>query len=126
MLPPPGTLKENGRILPGCRLQGGDLVAIQLYRDIGRAARARAVVEDAQDHLLLFVDDAEARRLDDFDAAIEFVGLAGDQAMDRRVEAERLIGARNIMDFTVGQHDGAADTGGRDIADPRPGRAVRR
>ncbi len=102
-------------------LQIADFLAVHLDGDIRRAALRATLVEDAQCELLLLIDDAEAGRANDLDATIEFIGAAGDQAMDRRLEAKRLFDIRrsvgNVVDLTVAEEDRATDAGGRDIRD---------
>jgi hypothetical protein len=75
------------------RLAGGggaafDLFAVAADQDPDRTGR-RALVLDAEGDRLRLADDAVARRGDQRDAAVALVGPAGDQRMDRRLEAER-------------------------------------
>ena len=51
-------------------------------------------VEHARGDDLILADDAVARRLDEFDPALPLALMAGDQRMQRRVEAERRGGRR--------------------------------
>ncbi|MNU90240.1 hypothetical protein D3C71_801000 [compost metagenome] len=109
-------LEAERRRLAGRGLQRGDFFAIHLHGHLSRtAAGGAAVIEDAQCQLLLFVDDAEARSADYFDTAVELIGLAGDQPMDRRAEAQRLFGigqsVGNIVNLAVAEEDRAADAG---------------
>src|SRR5487761_2174856 len=62
--------------------------AVAPHRDLGRAGAA-ALVLDAEADGLRLVDDAEARRLREHHAAVDFVLVAGDQRMQRRGKAER-------------------------------------
>ena len=50
---------------------------------------AVGAVEDAGDDDLILADDAVPRRLDQFDAPLTLALMAGDQRMQRSVEAER-------------------------------------
>ncbi len=86
------------------------------------AAGCRTVVNDAEGQLLLFADDAEARRADDLDAAVELIRLAADQPVDRRVEAELLVDIGHVVDLAVGDEDRAADPCRRHIGKRRRSR----
>ena len=67
----------------------GDRLAVAPDRDDRRLAGVVGV-EDAGDDRLVLADDAEARRFDEFDAAVALALMAGDQHVQRGVEAERL------------------------------------
>ena len=58
-------------------------------------------------------DDAELRRVEDLDAAVELVGPAGQQRVHRRVEAEPAGRLRHVVDLAVGDHDDAGEAVGR-------------
>ena len=64
-------------------------------------------------------DQAVARRLDHFDAAVEFVRLAGQQRVHRRVEAQRRGRLRDVMHLSVGDEKDAGDAVGRGIVQRR-------
>ena len=76
-------------------------------------------VEDPRDDRLVLADDAEARRLDEFDAAIALAFVAGDEHMQRRVEAERVERSGNVVRDAVGDEDRPADALGRRVAQRR-------
>ena len=78
-----------------------------------------AGVEDAGDDRLVLADDAEARRLDELDAAIALALVAGDRAhaAARRSRARRRSG--NVVGEPVGDDDRAADALGRRVAERR-------
>ena len=78
-------------------------------------ARTRAV-EHARGDRLVLADDAEARRLDEFDPPVALAFMAGDQHMQRRVEAERFGAGGNVVGDAVGDDDRAADALGRRFA----------
>ena len=60
-------------------------------------------------------DDAVAGRFEDLDAAVELAGLAGQQRVDRCVEAQARGGLGHIMDLPVGDHDDAGQPVGRRV-----------
>jgi hypothetical protein len=117
LLPPRSTLKEKGVSWPGvaCSVAISSPLSLTVTSAVppglGPSSKTRST------SLRLLVDDAEAWRLDDLDAAVELVGLAGDQAVDRGIEAERLVDAGDVVDLAVGEHDGAADAGGRHVGE---------
>ncbi|MEY9780454.1 hypothetical protein ABIA23_001856 [Sinorhizobium fredii] len=59
----------------------------------------------------MLADDAEARCIDDLDASVDLIRLAGDQSVDRRLKTELLVDVRHVVDLAVGDEDGAADAG---------------
>ena len=71
---------------PGVDL--GDRLAVAPHRQLHRFAAVGAV-EDAGDDDLILADDAVARRLDQFDAPLTLALMAGDERVQRGVEAER-------------------------------------
>src|ERR1700709_1229413 len=77
--------------------------------DLGRR-RPRALVFDAIDDGLRLADDAEARRRYECDAAVAFVAGAGDQRMNRGVEAERCDFGGDVMNTSVGGKEPAGGT----------------
>ena len=74
-------------------------------------------VEDAGDDDLILADDAVARRLDQFDAPLPLALMAGDERMQRRVEAERSRRLGNVVRIAIGDHDRAADPLGRRVGE---------
>ena len=86
----------------------GSAFAVATHGD--RDARhVAARIDDARADDLILADDAKARRLDEFDAAVALALMPGDKRMQRRLEAERLRLRRNVVDDAVGQKDRAAD-----------------
>ena len=72
-------------------------------------------IVDLHPHLDALVDDAEGRRLLDFDIAVDLVFAADDQGMDGS-ELGGLFGfVRHVVDLAVGDHDRAGDTLARRI-----------
>ena len=65
-----------------------DRLAVAPHRELDRLAVVGAV-EDARDDDLVLADDAVARRLDQFDAPVTLALVAGDERVQRGVEAER-------------------------------------
>ena len=126
-LPARGSLKANSLLVPGTRLLAADQVAVQeglhLDRPVGRL---RPLLDDAVAQALLLVDEAEARRVGDLDAAVELVRAAGDEPMHRRVEAERRRLVGDVVDLAVGDHDGAGDARRRHVAQRPRQRAEQR
>ena len=74
----------------------GDRLAVAPHRELDRLAVVGAV-EDAGDDDLILADDAVPRRLDQFDAALTLALMAGDERVQRSVEAERSRRRRNIV-----------------------------
>ena len=68
--------------------QRRERLAVAAHGELRRLAAFRAVEHAGGDRLVL-ADDAEARRLDEFDPPVALALVAGDQHMQRRVEAER-------------------------------------
>ena len=66
----------------------GDRLAVAPHRELDRLAVVGAVEDAGVDDLIL-ADDAVARRLDQFDAALTLALMAGDQRVQRSVEAKR-------------------------------------
>ena len=93
-------------------------LAVAADGDLG-GRRPRALVLDAIDDGLRLADDAEARRRHQHDAAVALVAGAGDERMDRRVEAQRRDFGRDVMHAAVGEHDGAGDAVGRHVGERR-------
>ena len=79
-------------------------------------------VEDAHGDRLVFADDAEARRLDEFDPPIPLAGVAGDEDMQRRAKSERRDRGGNVVSDSVGDDDRSADAFRRRVAQRRPQR----
>ena len=86
-------------------------LAVAADGDLG-GRRPYALVLDAIDHRLRLADDAEARRRHQHDAAVALVARAGDERMDRSVEAQRRHLRRHVVDAAVGEQDGAGDAVG--------------
>ena len=97
-------------------LDSGDRLAVAAHGEPHRLAMVGAV-EHARGDDLILADDAVARRLDEFDAALPLALMAGDQRMQRRVEAERRGGRGNVVHVAVGDHDRAADPLGRRVGE---------
>src|SRR6185437_4731990 len=93
-------------------------LAVAPHRDL-RGAYLGALVFDAEADGLRLPDDAKARRLREYDAAVDLVFVAGNQRVQRRGEAEcRGIG-RHVVHAAVGDHDGAGDAVGRHVGERR-------
>jgi hypothetical protein len=76
-----------------------------------------ALVDDAQANDLVLADDAEARRIDQHDAAVDLGIATGGQDMQRRAQAERLGRRRGVMGEAVGDRDGAGDALGGHVGE---------
>jgi hypothetical protein len=74
----------------------------QLDRTTGAGTRR---VGDLDLDVLTGADDAEPRRAQDLEPTVELAGLAGEQRMYRRIEAEVCGGSRQVMHLAVGDHD---------------------
>ena len=68
-----------------------------------------AAVDDSDAKNLVLADDPKTRRLDKFDAAVALALMAGDQRVQRRLEAQGLGLGGNVVDETVGDEDRRAD-----------------
>ena len=93
-----------------------DRLAVAPHRELDRLAVVGAVEHARFDDLIL-ADDAVARRLDQLDTPLPLALMAGDQRMQRRVEAKRGRGLRNVVRDAVGDEDRAADPLGRRIGE---------
>ena len=71
----------------------------------------------AKCHRLALSDDAEARRGEEHDAAIAFVGMAGDQSMHGCGKPQRSRVTRNVVHAPVRHQDSAGDAIGRNIGE---------
>ena len=91
-------------------------LAVALDRDRRRLAVVVAVEHAHADGLAL-ADDAEARRLDQFEPPVALALVAGDERVQRRVEAERVDLGGDVVDDAVGDEDGAADALGRHVGE---------
>ena len=91
-------------------------LAVSPHRELDRFAVVGAV-EDARFDDLILADDAVARRLNQLDTPLPLAFVAGDQRMQRRVEAKRGRGLRNVVRVAVGDDDRAADPLGRRIGE---------
>ncbi len=87
----------------------------EMHGDGGPRLKVR--VEHAVLHVLRLAEDGEAGRPVEHDAAVVLAFLAGDQRMDRGVEAERVGVLGNVVDDAVGDEDGAGDLIGRHVVD---------
>ena len=79
---------------------------------------ADIAVDDARANGLVLADDAEARRLDELEAAVALALVTGDEHMQRRREAERGGVRGNVVDDSVRHHDRGADALARDVLQP--------
>ena len=70
------------------RAERRDLLAVAPHFERDRLARIGGVEHARADRLVL-ADNAEARRLDQLDAPVALAFMAGDERMQRRLEAER-------------------------------------
>ncbi|MCY1493282.1 hypothetical protein D9M68_271180 [compost metagenome] len=95
----------------------GDFVAVEADADFRGPAGCGAVVDNPERELLLFADDAETRRVDELDAPVELIRLAGDQAMNRGVETQFAADIGHVVDLAIGHEDGAADARWRNIGE---------
>ena len=81
------------------------------YSNFCKAAVARRVagILDAHDQRLGIADHAIARRALDDQPAVAVAVLAGEQEVQRRVEAERGDIGRHVVHLAVGHHDDAGE-----------------
>ena len=66
---------------------------------------------------LVAADDAEAGRLHEPDLAVALVGAAGDEGVQRGVEAEQLGRGRDVVDDAVGDEEHAGEPVGRHVGE---------
>ena len=85
-----------------------DDFAVAADGDLSRSC-ANAGILDLVDDGLLLVDDSEARRGDQGNAAITFVRAAGNQRVQRRGKAKGGSIRRHVMDAAIGEHDCASN-----------------
>jgi len=71
--------------------------------------------DDAVGHVERLVDEAEAGRFLEADAAVLLALMAGDERMQRRIEVGR--GGGHVMHLPVGDHHRAGDAGVRNVAE---------
>ena len=88
-----------------------------MRRDAVAGAAAAAGLDHARLDLARGADDAVARRLQHLDAAVELVGLAGEQGVHGGVEAQRLRRLRHVVHLAVGDHDDAGQPVGRGVGE---------
>src|SRR5687767_8055825 len=88
-----------------------DIVLLAIVRANGDANRPWRIAGllDPKANDLLLADDAEARRLLDDDAPVDLLAAAGDEAMQRGVDAKPGHVARHVMDLSVSDEDGAGE-----------------
>src|SRR3984957_13308603 len=82
-------------------------LAVATDREFDRLAVIGAV-KDARFDDLILANNAVARRFDQLDTPLPLAFVAGDQRVQRRVEAERGRGLRNVVRVAVGDDDRAA------------------
>ena len=102
-------------------LGGARLVGAAFAADLEGDPVAGAALAAGLDHARLDVarraDDAVARRLQHLDAAVELVGLAGQQRVHGSVEAQRLRRLGHVVHLAVGDHDDAGQPVGRRVGE---------
>ena len=109
---------RHAQPLAGLGDQRRDGIAVAPHLEDHRLGLVRGVEHPQFDRLIL-ADNAKARRLKKLDAAVALAFMAGDQRMQRRLEAERIHIRRNIVDKAVRDHEHAADALGRHIGEAR-------
>ena len=128
-------LELEGHPLHGTRRQADALahLAVLLERHRDRlVARGRRQLLDPQRQLLRLVDHGVARHLFDQQATILLAGRAGQQQMDRRIDAQALQARRHVVHLAVRQdhHAGQAravdlgEAGRERFEQPRPALAA--
>ena len=105
--------------LPDLGVDRRDRFAVAPHRELDRLAVVGAVKNAGFDDLI-FADNAVARRLNELDTPLPLAFVTGDQRMQRRVEAKRSRGLRNVVRVAVGDDDRAADPVGRRIGERAP------
>ena len=103
-------------LLPDLGVDCRNRFAVTAHRELDRLAVVGAIEYAGSDDLI-FAHDAIARRLDQLDTPLPLAFVACDQRMQRRVEAERGRGLRNVVRVAVGNYDRAADPLGRRIGE---------
>ena len=98
-----------------------DRLAVAPHCELYRLAAVGAV-EDARDDDLVLADDAVPWRFDQFDAPLTLALVAGDQRVQRGVEAERGRRLGNVVHVAIGDHDRAADPLRRRVGERAPQR----
>ena len=93
-------------------------IAVASHHDTRAFVADALIVEPIGDGLAL-ADDAETRRGHNGDAAITLVAAAGDQRMDRRVEADTGGIGGNVMHASVGNEKRSGDAIGRNVRQGR-------
>ena len=83
------------------------------------AAGLGALILDAEADGLRLPDNAEARRLREYDAPVDFVLMARDQRVQRRRKTQRGGIGRHVVNAAVGDQDGAGDAVGRHVGERR-------
>ena len=113
-----GVIDRRGYFEPfaDARLHRGDRLAVAAHGDFGRLAMIVAV-EHAGDDGLALADDAEARRFNQLDAPVALALVAGDQHMQRRLEAERRGVGGSVVGNAVGDEDRAGHALGRRVGE---------
>ena len=99
----------------------GERLPVAAHGQRRRLART-AAVDHAQGDRLVLADDAEARRLDELDAAVALFRMPCDEDMQRRVETQRADRGGNVVRDSVGDDDRPADAFGRRVAQRGPQR----
>ena len=88
--------------------------AVAPHSDLRRADLG-AVILDAEADCLRLADDAEARCGREHHAAIDFIGMTGDQRMHRRGKTQCAYIGRHVVHAAIGNHDGAGNAVGRHV-----------
>ena len=91
--------------------------AIDAESYVDRRSGGEIGIEHAVLKRLRLAQNGEARRAVERDAAVVLAFLAGDQRVDRRVEAERGGVFRHVGDDAVGDENAAGDLLGRHVID---------
>ena len=111
-------LEVEGNLLPRRRSFGGYLFAVDPHGYIDGRTGGGAILADLINDLLIFANNAEAGAAHHIDAAVPFIGVANDQAVQRGVQPQCGERSRHVMDLSVGDHHGAGKPGAGDIANP--------
>ena len=109
---------RHAKPFSGHREDGRNRVAVAANLNRDRIAFLRSVQHPQFDRLIL-ADDAEARRLQKLDPPVAFAFMAGNEGVERRLEAEQVSAGGNIIDDPVGNHEDAANTFHRHVGESR-------
>ena len=115
----------DGRVAADGDLPIAARLTVDAERDLRVAAGGAAEIIDAEGDLRFAADDVVAGRANDGELAVPFAGGAGHEHMERRAEMEG-PGIGGIVDFAVGDDDGARDAIGRRVGQGRVQRGEQR